>query len=124
MSQDLVADDVKFTLDPYESIEYKYRIQEGRSIVYTWEASDEVVFEFHGELEGQPEGEAETYQLGRAEGASGRFSAPANGVHGWYWQNRSFSAVTVSLTAVGFIDGALTFSRVGVQERNIGSTEE
>ncbi len=32
---------VEFTLGPFESVEYKYRLEEGGSMLYSWEATGE-----------------------------------------------------------------------------------
>ena len=41
-------------LRPFEGVEYKYRMEKGASLVYSWTASAAVAFEFHGEPEGAP----------------------------------------------------------------------
>ena len=111
-----VQDQVRFTLDPFQSVEYKYRLDAGSTLVYGWQATGPVVFEMHGELDGAPAGASERYHIGRGADASGRFSAPAAGVHGWYWQNRGFETVEVLLTASGFMAGARLYDRSGVRE--------
>ncbi len=111
-----VQDQVRFTLDPFQSVEYKYRLDAGDTLVYGWHATAPVVFEMHGELDGAPAGASERYHIGRRAEASGRFAAPAAGVHGWYWQNRGFETVEVSLTASGFMASARLYDRSGVRE--------
>ena len=110
------ADEVSFTLDPFQSLEYKYELEAGGTLIYHWQASAEVLFEFHGEPEGALEEASERYQLGRGQSASGRFVAPETGVHGWYWQNRGFEPVVVRLFAAGFMNGARLYDRSGVRE--------
>ncbi len=112
----LVQDQVRFTLDPFQSVEYKYRLAEGDTMLYGWQATGSVVFEMHGELDGAPAGASQRYHIGRRAEASGRFTAPAAGVHGWYWQNRGFETVEVSLTASGFMASARLYDRSGVRE--------
>ena len=41
-----VSDEIVFTLEPFESIEYKYVLGEGQSLIFFWEADGEVVFDF------------------------------------------------------------------------------
>ena len=118
------ADEVSFTLDPFQSLEYKYAMQEGGTMVYHWQASAEVLFEFHGEPEGAEEEASERYHLGRGESAAGRFVAPDTGVHGWYWQNRGFEPVVVRLFAAGFMSGARLYDRSGVREVALVSAME
>ena len=94
---------VEFPLAPGEFVEYKYRLDKGQSLVYSWQASATVNVEFHAEPDGAPAGYAETYekQTGVTK-AAGTLHAPFTGIHGWYWENTSSAPATVTLTASGF----------------------
>lgn len=84
-------------------MEYKYRLEEGESLLYTWTATGPVNYEAHAEPDGAPRGYAQTYEMGQATSeASGTMTAPFSGIHGWYWENLSDQEVTVTLTAAGF----------------------
>ena len=96
------SESVEFTLAPGQSIEYKYRLQKGESLLYSWSAGTPVNVEFHAEPDGGPRGYAQTYEKRRASTASGTLTAPFSGIHGWYWQNAGSGDVTVSLTSSGF----------------------
>jgi hypothetical protein len=102
-----------FQLGPREGIEYKYRMEEGGSLVYTWTATGRVKSEFHGEPVGAPKGYAEFYEKTEAENASGSFFAPTTGIHGWYWENLSDAPITVTLTSAGFYTAGIHFSQAG-----------
>jgi hypothetical protein len=39
------------------------------------------------------------------------YVAPFNGIHGWYWQNRTMQPVTLTLDAVGLMTGSKIFDR-------------
>jgi hypothetical protein len=94
---------VTFALGPRESMEYKYRLEQGRALLYAWHASAPVNDEFHAEPDGAPKGYAETYQKGSARrAASGTLTAPFSGIHGWFWENTSDQPVTVTLSTAGF----------------------
>lgn len=94
---------VEFTLAPGEGwIEYKYRLEQGESLLYAWSASGTVNFEFHAEPDGGPAGYAQTYEKSLGRAASGTLTAPFSGIHGWYWQNTGAEPVTVTLTSSGF----------------------
>ena len=56
---DLRADEIKFVLSPFESVEYKYRMEEGENIVFQWQASAEVLSEMHAEPDGAAPGFAD-----------------------------------------------------------------
>ena len=43
------VDSAKFTLGPYEYVEYKYRLEKGATMLYSWSASAPVKHDFHGD---------------------------------------------------------------------------
>jgi len=94
---------VSFHLPPGESIEYKYRLEKGAALLYSWKATGPVNYELHAEPDGAPRGYAESYEKRNAQAsASGTLTAPFSGIHGWYWENPSTTDVTVTLSAAGF----------------------
>ena len=103
-------DTVSFTLGPKESIEYKYRLDKGESLLYSWKATGLVNYELHAEPDGAPRGYAESFdkQSGK-QTASGTLTAPFAGIHGWYWENTTAAPVTVTLSAAGFFNMAHEF---------------
>jgi len=109
----LKQDTVTFKLGPREGIEYKYRMEKGASMVYSWTSTGRVNFDFHGEPRGAPQGYAESYQMGEGEKASGSFFAPTPGIHGWFWENLTNKEITVTLTSTGFYESGIEFSAQG-----------
>jgi hypothetical protein len=106
-------DTVTFTLGPREGLEYKYRMEKGATLVYSWTATGRVQFDFHGEPQGAPKGYAESYQMGEGDRAAGSFFAPTPGIHGWYWENLTDNQITVTLKSNGFYASAIEFTRDG-----------
>ena len=106
---DYKYDAVQFTLRPLEAFEYKYRIEKGGGMVYAWKASGRVKYELHGEPDGAGLGVAESYEKQEGDQASGTFTAPTSGIHGWYWENPSEATMTIALTSAGFYSGATEF---------------
>jgi hypothetical protein len=103
---------VEFTLAARDSFEYKYRLDKGEALLYSWRASGPVNYEFHAEPDGAPRGYAETYEKKNAtDTASGTLTAPFAGIHGWYWENTSDKAVTVTVSAAGFYNMAHEFRK-------------
>jgi hypothetical protein len=47
----------------------------------------------------------------------GRYVAAFTGIHGWYWQNRSFEPVKLTLDASGAMTGSRIFGSTGEQKR-------
>jgi hypothetical protein len=103
------VDSVVFTLRPSEGFEYKYRIEKGGGLVYAWTATRPVNFEFHGEHDGAGLGVAVSYEKSTATRASGSFTAPASGIHGWFWENTTDDPITLTLTSSGFYSWADEF---------------
>jgi|AZII01.1.fsa_nt_gi hypothetical protein len=110
----LREDSVSFQLLPFEFVEYKYQLNKGGSMVYSWNStkakagSSLVSFEFHGESE-ETEDYVESYSLGEGEHEAGTFIAPFSGIHGWYWANHGSEIVTVTLNTAGFYTQSLEF---------------
>jgi hypothetical protein len=102
-------DEVEFKLRPLEGFEYKYRIEKGGGMVYAWKASGHVRYEFHGEPDGAGLGVAESYDKQEGDHASGTFTAPTSGIHGWFWENTSDAPITIALSSAGFYSGAIEF---------------
>lgn len=94
---------VELKVEPRGWMEYKYRLDKGEALLYSWKTAGQVNYEFHGEPDGAPSGYAETYEMKQAATqASGTFTAPFPGIHGWYWENRENREVTVTLTTAGY----------------------
>jgi hypothetical protein len=103
------VDSVVFTLRPSEGFEYKYRIEKGGGLVYAWTATRPVNYEFHGEHDGAGLGVAVSYEKSAGTRGSGSFTAPASGIHGWFWENTTDEAITLTLTSSGFYSWADEF---------------
>lgn len=116
------SDSVEYVLQPFESVEYKYRMNRESTLVYAWHASDSVTFDFHGEPDDGPEGFAESYSIGKGLAENGAFIAPFTGIHGWFWENRGADAVTVKLITSGFYSATLEFRDGFVNERSLEDT--
>jgi hypothetical protein len=99
----------KIELRPFEGVEYKYRLEAGASLVYAWEASAAVKFEFHGEPDGAPAKYFDSYAKGKGAGAKGGFTAEKAGIHGWFWENPEATRVTITLRTAGFYSKSIEF---------------
>jgi len=90
-----------FKLGPGQAFEYKYRIERGGGMVYTWSATGPMKYEFHGDPDGIGVS-VMSYEKGQGNFASGSFIASAAGIHGWYWENTGAAEATITLTSAGF----------------------
>ena len=106
------VDSREYTLTPGEGMELKYNMKKGAGLVYSWTASAPLAFEMHGEPDVKPAGKAgtdyfESYELddkaGRTE-SHGTFLAPSTGIHGWFWENKTGTPVTLKLVSAGYFD--------------------
>jgi len=105
-------DSREIKLAPGEGMEIKYNMKKGAGLIYSWIASDKLLFEFHGEPNVKPPGKEradyyESYELDDQVGKDqehGTFIAPSTGVHGWFWENKTGKEVTLKLVSSGFYD--------------------
>lgn len=111
------TDAVEFVLEPFQSLEYKYLMDRGHSLIFSWQASGELYFDLHAEDMTQEDYE-ESYAEGNADKQHGSYHAAFNGMHGWFWENRSFEEVTLRLTTAGFYVNATEFRGGGSSVRN------
>jgi len=102
-------DVIRFDLAPFESVEYKYRLEAGASLLFSWQASGETVYDLHAEPDGAEPGFAESFAQGRAVSDHGAYVAQFPGIHGWFFENRLPAAVTLTLTTAGFYSAAIEF---------------
>ena len=97
------SETVEFAIGPRQGMEYKYRLDKGEALLYSWKATAPVNVEFHAEPDGAPRGYAQTYEKAdRQTAASGTLTAPFPGIHGWYWENTTDQPITVTLTSAGY----------------------
>ena len=115
----------QIVLRPKEGIEYKYQMEKGATMVYSWKAAGgKVNHEFHGEPEGAPRGYADTYlKEDGVDQSHGTFLAPSTGIHGWFWENTTDRDVTVNISAAGFFSRAFTLSRAGRVPRELPNAD-
>ncbi len=107
--QDFTSDQIHYELTPFASVEYKYQMAQGQTLVYQWHASGELIFDLHSEEEGSDPEDATSFSTGRSTSGRGSYTAPYTGIHGWFWENRGNETVTFSLHTTGFIDGAILY---------------
>jgi hypothetical protein len=104
------VDSRELVLGPYEYVEYKYDLERGATMLFSWRASGDVVHDFHGDPEGQPSStSAQSFDKRPRRQADGSFEAPFTGIHGWYWENPGGDTVTVRVTTAGYYTSAHQF---------------
>jgi hypothetical protein len=104
------ADSRTFELGPYEYLEFKYHLEKGATMLFSWTAGGDVRSDFHGDAEGAPSTDQPTsYRDERTRSGNGSFAAPFTGIHGWFWENQGGAPVTVTLESAGFYTYAREF---------------
>jgi hypothetical protein len=95
-------------LAPYEYVEYKYSLEQGATMLYSWVATGGLLHDFHGERSASAGGPAEeSFDKQDRRQASGSYTAPFAGIHGWYWENPSGEPIKIKLTSAGFYTAAV-----------------
>jgi hypothetical protein len=103
-------DAIDLTLFPGQAVEYKYRLPEGSTMIYSWKADAPVRFDFHTVPDGKPVSASERFEAGETAQASGVYKAPYTGLHGWWWENSGMKEVTIRIQTAGFYSEAMMFS--------------
>jgi hypothetical protein len=106
-------DSREFILGPFQTVEYKYRIENGGSMVFSWEATGIVRWDLHSEPDGGAQGYAESFAQQDGTKDHGTYTAPFSGIHGWYWENIGKKDVRITLATAGFYAAAQEFSDGG-----------
>lgn len=92
------------------AMEFKVRLPKGGMVLYSWQAEglpapDDLMFDFHGHTiakEAKGAVQVSDYEKGSGAAANGSLVAPIEGIHGWYFRNRSDRPVKIRLTLSGF----------------------
>lgn len=91
----------------YFELEYKVAMKAGQSFVYSWEvvgaAGAQLYADLHAETD-KPNPRVIEFKQEDALRSNGALVAPADGVYGWYWLNKTTGPVTVRLRLAGFYE--------------------
>ena len=112
-------DFVEFELEPFQSVEYKYLMDQDAPLLFSWLADSEVYYDMHAETVGLEEEEVQSYEQGNATQRMGSLHAPFTGIHGWFWENRTARTVLVRVYTAGFYQTSTVFRDGGDFERVI-----
>lgn len=98
----LWQDSVKITVPAGDGLEYKFHLMKGAAIEYSWVTDGaKLYFDFHGEPQGDKTGYFKSFKESTDNQSSGSLTAPFEGSHGWYWENKTRSPVTILLNTKG-----------------------
>jgi hypothetical protein len=101
------SDVTTITLRPNEGKEVKLEMQEGAAVRYNWSVAGGVVnYDTHGDPWNAPREFYHGYGKGTGvPGQEGELVAAFDGLHGWFWRNRTSATVTVTLRTEGAYQG-------------------
>jgi hypothetical protein len=95
-------DALTLTLQPGEGAEIKATMRKGDVMNYAWSVDkNDAYYDFHGEAKGAAPDQFTSFETGTKGAAQGSFTAPFEGIHGWYWKNRGKERITVLLKTDG-----------------------
>jgi hypothetical protein len=103
------TDRAAFELGPYDYVEYKYRLEQGASLQFAWEATVVVPHDFHADPDGADDHDEVSFDKQERARAAGSYTAPFAGMHGWFWENPGPTPITVTISTSGFYSAATEF---------------
>ena len=106
-------------LHPYEEIELKYVLDQGAPITFAWSADGPLNVDMHAHPFDGGEALTESYAVTKTDQQAGRYVAAFAGIHGWHWQNRAMTPVTLTLDASGQLTGSKLLDGRSEQDRQL-----
>lgn len=103
-------------LHPRSEMEFMTTIDEGEVLLYAWETSEPLYFDFHGH---QHDGNPDVWTRfadGETAADQGSMVTPYTGEHGWYWVNTGTSPVKIKLTVSGYYNTVFRVNLSGKSE--------
>lgn len=95
------AEVITLELPARGEMEYKLFLEQGGSLSYSWETDGtKLYFDLHGEPD-SGQSSFKSYKTNEKSQDQGEITVPFTGTHGWYWNNTSREAVTITLTISG-----------------------
>ncbi len=95
-------DTITITIPARNGKEYKLYLAQGSVLEYSWKTdSEKLYYDFHGEPKGDTTGYFESFATNTDNQSKGSLTAPFEGTHGWYWENKSPLPVNVVLQTRG-----------------------
>ena len=97
------ADTTVVTLQPNEAREFKLAMREGARVTYDWSTDGgRINYDVHGDRTAPPAISYHGYTKGTGVPSdAGVLVAAFDGMHGWFWRNRTRDVVTVTLRTAG-----------------------
>ena len=116
----------RWTVDlaPFESIEFKYVIDEPGPVAFRWEATAPLSYDLHSHPFDGGVALTESYAIDTAQEMQGIYNPAFAGIHGWYWENQTMDTVTITLDASGAFASSKIFNSTGEYDRPVAAPTE
>lgn len=107
------SETILIEIEDLGEVEHKFIMSEDMSFVYSWQVlgarGDGVYFDFHGHPRAEdrdsfPEDFEMAYSKSEGTVQNGSFTAPFDGLHGFYFMNLEEGPITVELKVSGYYD--------------------
>ncbi|MCX7088194.1 MAG: hypothetical protein NTV00_09100 [Methylococcales bacterium] len=86
----------------HSGLEYKFLLAKDATFDYAWTTDGaKLYFDFHGEPTGDKTGYFKSFTVNTDNQSTGVLTASFAGAHGWYWENKTPSPITVLLNTKG-----------------------
>lgn len=96
------SDSVTLVVPGHSGLEYKFHLLKGAKLDYAWKTEGaHVYFDLHGEPKGDKSGYFKSFKISTENQSAGTLTAEFEGPHGWYWENKSQSPITIILNTQG-----------------------
>lgn len=90
---------------PGKGAEIKATMKKGDQFLFNWTADAPVDFDMHGDEINAPKDVFTSYWKDeQKDSGHGSLVAPFEGIHGWYWVNKTSRPVTIHVTTCGFYE--------------------
>lgn len=110
------SETLEAVLHPRSEMEFMTTIDQGEVLLYAWQTSEPLYFDFHGhQHDGNPDIWTR-YADGKTAADQGSMVTPYTGEHGWYWVNTGDKAVRIKLTVTGYYNTVFRVNLSGKSE--------
>lgn len=110
------SETLEAVLHPNSEMEFMTTIDQGEVLLYSWETSEPLYFDFHGH---QHDGNPDIWTRfadGTSNSDRGSMVTPYTGEHGWYWINMGTQPVRIKLTVTGYYNTVFKVELSGKSE--------
>ena len=98
-------DELTLMLLPGKGAEIKATMKKGDRFFFNWTSDAPVNFDMHGDEINAPKNVFTSYWKDeQKDSGHGSFVAPFEGIHGWYWVNKTNRPVTIHVNTCGFYE--------------------